>query len=137
MKIVYEIVRIEEDKIFIIPHNFNHERSDEIDSFITDVYKNILKRPAKWVSFFSLGGPPCLLEGPKVIFGFDYREFQQLSWFKERYPTLGGYKWLTHHREPPIARVIGGFHSHFIEYVGEVPQESEITGFPSSALFDI
>lgn len=107
MKITYEIVRIEEDSIFIIPSISEKIiiESRAINSFYNHVRKN-------WDKDLN------------VVFGFRKFSFS---------------KGLEHEWKLVRSQKTGPFWgiNYFKKYEGEVPQKSEITGFPSSSLFDL
>lgn len=107
MKITYEIVRIEEDKIFIIP-NISEKVIIESRATINIFYDHVDKN---W-------------DGRKIIFGFrkfSFSEGLEYEWKVVRSQKTGPFWGID----------------YFKKYEGEVPQESEITGFPSSSLFDL
>jgi hypothetical protein len=103
MKIAYEIVRIEEDKIFIIPNL--SEKTIESSATLSSFYNHVSKN---W---------GCNLQ---IIFGF--RKFSFSEGLEYEWKAVVSKRW----------RAI-----YFAKYQGEVPQQSEITGFPSSSLFDL
>jgi hypothetical protein len=103
MKTTYEIVRIEEDKIFIVPNL--SEKTIETRTAVGRFYKHVSKNLGYNLS---------------IIFGF--RKFSFSEGLEYEWKVIGSKKW--------------GF-INFAKYEGEVPQKSEITGFPSSSLFDL
>lgn len=108
MKITYEIVRIEEDKIFIIP---NTSEKVIIGSRVTvnGFYDHVSKNWGRNL---------------KIIFGFrkfSFSEGLEYEWKVIRSQKTGPFWGID----------------YFKEYEGEAPQQSEITGFPSSSLFDL
>lgn len=118
MKITYEIVRIEEDKIFIVP-NIS-------EKMITDS-KTFCGQPIIKSTFINLfydhvnKNWGCNL---KIIFGFrkfSFSEGLEYEWKVVRSQKTGPFWGID----------------YFKKYEGEVPQESKITGFPSSSLFDL
>lgn len=110
MKPIYEIVRIEEDKIFIIPHKFDHT-------------ENTLGRVSNQIENY------CNHTGlnKKIIFGFRKFSFSKGI----------NYEWKLAKSARGGPAGMGARSIYFFEkYEGEVPDESEITGFPSSVLLD-
>ena len=103
MKMVYEIVRIEEDKIFIVP-NLSEKTIIESSATLNSFYKHVSKNWGRNLH---------------IIFGF--REGLKYEWKVVRSKKAGAFWGIE----------------YFKEYEGEVPQQFEITGFPSSSLFDL
>lgn len=112
MKITYEIIRIEKDRIFIIPNIFDQTEntlgkiSNQIKNYCEHIYENFKFK--------------------KIIFGF--RKFS----FK--HGTEYEWKLAKSYRAGPAGMGACNLYC-FEKYEGEVPQESEVTGFPSSFLF--
>lgn len=104
MKTTYEIVRIEEDKIFIVP-NLAEKIIIESRKTLNSFYENVNKN---W---------GCDI---RIIFGF--RKFSFSEGLEYEWKVVGSQNWGI---------------NYFFKYKGEVPQQSEITGFPSSSLFDL
>jgi hypothetical protein len=108
MKTTYEIVWIEENKIFIIPNISEKiiiESRTTINSFCDHVYKN-------WG------------RNVEIIFGFRKFSFSKKLEYE--------WKVVRHQKTGPF----WGF-DYFKNYEGHTPEESEITGFPSSHLFNL
>jgi hypothetical protein len=117
-KPIYEIVRFEQDEIFIIPHVWDKERS--VDVLIETYVFHICTGLNKSISHVRQGGY-------KLIFGF-------------RNET--GHEWKLAEYEFSHVGKGGGcicpsiYKYRFQEYQGEFPEESDVTGFPSSSLLD-
>lgn len=106
MKINYEIVCIKQDKIFIIP-NLHEEIIIKSRTTLNSFYDHVHKNWGNEV---------------KIIFGFRKFSFSEGSKYE--------WKVVRSQKTGPFWGI-----DYFKKYEGEVPQESEITGFPSSSLF--
>ena len=116
-KPVYEVVQIEQDKIFIIPHVWDKEKSDNvlIETYVCHIC-------------YGFDKSICHLRKLdfKVIFGFKNETSYEWKLVKYKFSHVskgGGF----------IRPVI--FNYCFEEYEGLIPEYSQITGFPTSCLF--
>lgn len=123
----YEIVRVEQDKIFIIPHVWNNEEPDArydkkylVDDLIATYVFHICTAFDKSI---------CDVRNRvyKLVFGF--RKETSFDW------KLVEYKF-SHVGKGGGCICPAVYLYNFKNYEGDVPEESEVTGFPSSSLLD-
>lgn len=124
-KPIYEIVRLEQDKIFIIPHfwpRHNNKKGYEYSahSLIETYVFHICTAFDK--SIYDVRNKVY-----KLIFGFINGESYEWKWAEYKFSHVGkGGGCIC----PSI------YLYDFKNYEGDFPEESEITGFPSSSLLD-